>query len=73
MLAGKPNTACAPNVGQYTSEATMEQIRAVVVQPNVSGRLVVQHVEAPAPWTEIADVAHHLFNRPIAGKAVLLF
>jgi NADPH:quinone reductase-like Zn-dependent oxidoreductase len=30
-------------------------------------------IEVQAPWTEIADVARRLFNRQIAGKAVLLF
>jgi NADPH:quinone reductase-like Zn-dependent oxidoreductase len=30
-------------------------------------------IEVQAPWTDIADAAHRLFNRGIAGKAVLLF
>jgi len=30
-------------------------------------------IELEAPWTEIAGVAHRLYNRGIAGKAVLLF
>jgi NADPH:quinone reductase-like Zn-dependent oxidoreductase len=30
-------------------------------------------IEVQAPWTEVADVAHRLFNRQVAGKAVLLF
>ncbi|MGD0074886.1 MAG: zinc-binding dehydrogenase [Candidatus Binataceae bacterium] len=30
-------------------------------------------IEVEAPWTEIASVAQRLYNRGIAGKAVLLF
>jgi NADPH:quinone reductase-like Zn-dependent oxidoreductase len=29
-------------------------------------------IEVQAPWTEVGDVVHRLFNRQIAGKAVLI-
>ncbi len=61
----------------------MEQIRAVVVDPSVTGRLVIRPVPAPsplpseaeveAPWTDIASVAQSLYDRGIPGKAVLRF
>jgi hypothetical protein len=49
-------------MGLNRLEVFMEQIRAVVVQSNVAGRLVVQ--QCPA---------HRLYNRQIPTKAALLF
>jgi NADPH:quinone reductase-like Zn-dependent oxidoreductase len=39
----------------------------------VADSVLRPQIEVQAPWTEIAEVAHRLYNRGIPGKAVLLF